>query len=90
MICFYFLFFFHISKKFLTTSSNVSCRSYYRCTNVKCNVRKHVERAMDDPRSFVTTYEGKHNHEMPLIKNTGSSVASEKDSQASLSKDKPC
>ncbi|KAK7337016.1 hypothetical protein VNO77_17573 [Canavalia gladiata] len=62
-------------------------RSYYRCTNIKCNVRKHVERAIDDPRSFVTTYEGKHNHEKPL-KNTGS-VASERDSQASLSKDKP-
>jgi len=46
-----------------------------------------VERAIDDPRSFVTTYEGKHNHEMPL-KNTGN-VASERDSQASLSKDKP-
>ncbi|XP_061366644.1 WRKY transcription factor 44 [Gastrolobium bilobum] len=61
-------------------------RSYYRCTNTKCNVRKHVERAIDDPRAFVTTYEGKHNHEMPL-KNTAS-VASEKDSQASLSKDK--
>ncbi|KAG5083775.1 hypothetical protein JHK84_053813 [Glycine max] len=61
-------------------------RSYYRCTNIKCNVRKHVERAIDDPRSFVTTYEGKHNHEMPL-KNTGT-VASERDSQASLSKDK--
>lgn len=62
-------------------------RSYYRCTNFKCNVRKHVERAIDDPRSFVTTYEGKHNHEMPL-KNTGN-AASERDSQASLSKDKP-
>ncbi|RDX88143.1 WRKY transcription factor 44, partial [Mucuna pruriens] len=62
-------------------------RSYYRCTNIKCNVRKHVERAIDDPRSFVTTYEGKHNHEMPL-KSTGN-VASERDSQASLSKDKP-
>ncbi|XP_027352052.1 WRKY transcription factor 44 [Abrus precatorius] len=61
-------------------------RSYYRCTHIKCNVRKHVERAIDDPRAFVTTYEGKHNHEMPL-KNTGS-VASERDSQASLSKDK--
>ncbi|MED6182904.1 hypothetical protein PIB30_033029 [Stylosanthes scabra] len=59
-------------------------RSYYRCTNVKCNVRKHVERAIDDPRAFVTTYEGKHNHEMP-IKNTNPNVPSEKDSQA----DKP-
>jgi hypothetical protein len=47
-----------------------------------------VERAIDDPKSFVTTYEGKHNHEMPL-KNTAATVSSEKDSQASLSKDKP-
>ncbi|KAE9585470.1 putative transcription factor WRKY family [Lupinus albus] len=59
-------------------------RSYYRCTNINCNVRKHVERAIDDPRAFVTTYEGKHNHEMPL-KNSAS-VAYDKDS---LSKNKP-
>ncbi|KAK7285116.1 hypothetical protein RJT34_19876 [Clitoria ternatea] len=76
------------SKGFEAQSRMISsCRSYYRCTNIKCNVRKHVERAIDDPRAFVTTYEGKHNHEMPL-KNTAS-VASERDSQASLSKDKP-
>lgn len=28
-------------------------------------MRKHVERASDDPRAFITTYEGKHNHDMP-------------------------
>ncbi|CAI8614540.1 unnamed protein product [Vicia faba] len=60
-------------------------RSYYRCTHIKCNVRKHVERAIDDPKSFVTTYEGKHNHEIPL-KNTTTVASSEKDS---LTKDKP-
>ncbi|GAB2272410.1 hypothetical protein Dimus_007235 [Dionaea muscipula] len=38
-------------------------RSYYKCTSLKCKVRKHVERASDDPRAFITTYEGKHNHE---------------------------
>nr|WCL15198.1 WRKY519.0 [Atractylodes chinensis] len=43
-------------------------RSYYRCTGVKCDVRKHVERASDDPRVFITTYEGKHNHQMPIKK----------------------
>ncbi|KAK9749975.1 hypothetical protein RND81_02G163200 [Saponaria officinalis] len=41
-------------------------RSYYKCTSPKCNVRKHVERAMDDTSAFITTYEGKHNHERPL------------------------
>ncbi|KAL9258890.1 WRKY transcription factor 44-like protein [Drosera capensis] len=61
-------------------------RSYYRCTSLKCNVRKHVERASDDPRSLITTYEGKHNHEMPA-KNT-TSAASESDSQPPSVKEK--
>ncbi|RYR34286.1 hypothetical protein Ahy_A10g049061 isoform B [Arachis hypogaea] len=63
-------------------------RSYYRCTNVRCNVRKHVERAINDPRAFVTTYEGKHNHEIPT-KNINPNIPSRRDSQASLSKDEP-
>lgn len=40
-------------------------RSYYKCTSMGCNVRKHVERASTDPKSVVTTYEGKHNHDIP-------------------------
>lgn len=40
-------------------------RSYFKCSDKKCKVRKHVERALDDPKSFITTYEGTHNHEMP-------------------------
>ncbi|KAK4345707.1 hypothetical protein RND71_035883 [Anisodus tanguticus] len=40
-------------------------RSYYRCTSPKCSVRKFVERTMDDPQAFITTYEGKHNHGVP-------------------------
>lgn len=49
-------------------------RSYYRCTSLSCNVRKYVERTSDDPSAFVTTYEGRHNHEMP-IKNADSATS---------------
>uniref|UniRef100_A0A1D1XYQ3 WRKY transcription factor 44 n=1 Tax=Anthurium amnicola TaxID=1678845 RepID=A0A1D1XYQ3_9ARAE len=49
-------------------------RSYYKCTSPKCNVRKHVERALDDPKSVITTYEGKHNHDMP-VRNPGGSYS---------------
>ncbi|XP_074584366.1 putative WRKY transcription factor 4 isoform X2 [Curcuma longa] len=41
-------------------------RSYYKCTAPKCNVRKYTERASDNPNYIVTTYEGKHDHEMPM------------------------
>ncbi|EER97847.2 hypothetical protein BDA96_02G009300 [Sorghum bicolor] len=37
-------------------------RSYYRCTNSKCTVKKRVERSSDDPSVVVTTYEGQHCH----------------------------
>lgn len=49
-------------------------------------MRKHVERASDDPRAFITTYEGKHNHEMPLRSTTP--VTSVQDSLAPTSTDK--
>ncbi|KAH0721860.1 hypothetical protein KY289_004904 [Solanum tuberosum] len=44
---------------------NPNPRSYYKCTNPGCNVRKHVERAPLDQRSVITTYDGKHNHDVP-------------------------
>ena len=43
-------------------------RNYYKCTNVGCGVRKHIERSSSDPRSVKTTYEGKHNHDVPSIR----------------------
>jgi hypothetical protein len=38
------------------------CRSYYRCTNPRCNAKKQVERATDEPDTLVVTYEGLHLH----------------------------
>nr|WAJ60198.1 WRKY family protein 6 [Heracleum moellendorffii] len=58
---------------------NPNPRSYYRCTGLRCNVRKHVERATDDPTAFITTYEGKHNHQKPV--NNKNLVASGPDSK---------
>ncbi|KAG9439755.1 hypothetical protein H6P81_019920 [Aristolochia fimbriata] len=37
-------------------------RSYYRCTNSKCSVKKRVERSCEDPTIVITTYEGQHCH----------------------------
>ncbi|KAI4369326.1 hypothetical protein MLD38_017778 [Melastoma candidum] len=48
---------------------NPNPRSYYKCTSAGCLVRKHVERASNDLKYVVTTYEGKHNHEVPVARN---------------------
>ncbi|CAI0379049.1 unnamed protein product [Linum tenue] len=54
---------------------NPNPRSYYKCTNVGCPVRKHVERASHDPKAVITTYEGKHNHDVPAAKNSSTAAA---------------
>ncbi|KAK6931289.1 WRKY domain [Dillenia turbinata] len=50
-------------------------RSYYKCTSQGCTVRKHVERAAIDPKAVITTYEGKHNHEVPAARNSSHNTA---------------
>ncbi|OIV95501.1 hypothetical protein TanjilG_23232 [Lupinus angustifolius] len=47
---------------------NPNPRSYYKCTSAGCTVRKHVERASHDLKSVITTYEGKHNHDVPAAR----------------------
>ncbi|KAI4344487.1 hypothetical protein L6164_011708 [Bauhinia variegata] len=38
-------------------------RGYYKCSTVRgCPARKHVERAQDDPKMLIVTYEGEHRH----------------------------
>ncbi|KAK0596511.1 hypothetical protein LWI29_016385 [Acer saccharum] len=51
---------------------NPNPRSYYKCTHPACPVRKHVERASHDLRAVITTYEGKHNHDVPAARGSGS------------------
>ncbi|KAK1416640.1 hypothetical protein QVD17_25755 [Tagetes erecta] len=44
---------------------NPNPRSYYRCTSAGCAAKKHVERASHDEKVVITTYEGRHDHDMP-------------------------
>ncbi|MED6150581.1 WRKY Transcription Factor [Stylosanthes scabra] len=54
---------------------NPNPRSYYKCTNTGCPVRKHVERASHDPKAVITTYEGKHNHDVPAARSSSHDMA---------------
>ncbi|GAB2224129.1 hypothetical protein Drorol1_Dr00004876 [Drosera rotundifolia] len=46
-------------------------RGYYRCSSLKgCLARKQVERNRSDPKMFIVTYTGEHNHPMPTHRNS--------------------
>ncbi|XP_014507769.1 probable WRKY transcription factor 4 isoform X2 [Vigna radiata var. radiata] len=59
-------------------------RSYYKCTTSGCNVRKHVERASTDPKAVITTYEGKHNHDVPAAKTNSHTLANNSSTQPKI------
>ncbi|KAK0605447.1 hypothetical protein LWI29_026919 [Acer saccharum] len=42
---------------------------------VDCNVQKHVERASTNPKAIITTYEEKHNHNVPAAKMSSHNTA---------------
>ncbi|XP_073289204.1 probable WRKY transcription factor 26 [Primulina huaijiensis] len=53
---------------------NPNPRSYYKCTYNSCPVRKHIERASHNLRAVITTYEGKHNHDVPAARGSGNYI----------------
>jgi len=66
------LFFLDIGKveAFKVGVSHLLHRSYYKCTSPGCSVRKHVERGPLNLKHVITTYEGKHDHEVPASRNS--------------------
>ncbi|XP_047306976.1 WRKY transcription factor 1-like [Impatiens glandulifera] len=63
-------------------------RSYYRCSNVGCPMKKHVERSLTDQKVVVTTYEGEHDHVMPPGRTVTPNMAAAATTTTSKTKEK--
>nr|QGQ64053.1 WRKY transcription factor 30 [Santalum album] len=66
---------------------NPNPRSYYRCSNAGCPVKKHVEKASHDPKLVIATYEGQHDHDMPPSRTVTPNVAGSNSNAAALNGD---